>query len=85
VIKSSDLAWVRIDIDGENTFSGILEKGDKKEFSPENNLYIKIGNGVAITAELNGTEYGPWGGSGEIAEAEIKIENGEIVVTNLRD
>jgi len=85
IIKASDLAWVRVDVDGENIFRGLLKEGDKRKFFPNDNLYIKIGNGAAVTAEVEGTDYGPWGGSGEIAEAEIKIKDGEITVDNLRD
>ncbi|MGM0601720.1 MAG: RodZ domain-containing protein [Bacillota bacterium] len=85
IIKASDLAWVRIDIDGENVYSGLLDQGDEREFSPEDKLYIKIGNGAAVTAVIDDTEYGPWGDSGEIAEAEVIIEDGEIAVDNLRD
>lgn len=84
-IEADDTVWITVDLDGENAFSGILEAGDVEEFEIDNRFYIKIGNGSAITASINGQEYGPWAGNGEIAETEIIIEEEEISVNNLRD
>lgn len=82
---ASDTVWVTVDLDGSNVFSGILEAGDQRQFEIDERLYIKIGNGKAITAEINGEAYGPWAGSGEIAEVEFVNEGEDIVINNLRD
>ncbi|TDO73033.1 uncharacterized protein DUF4115 [Halanaerobium saccharolyticum] len=84
-ISANDTAWVTIDVDGTNVFSGILEAGDQQEFEVEDRLYIKIGNGSAITAEIAGKSYGPWAGDGEIAEVEFLNEGEEIKINNLRN
>jgi cytoskeletal protein RodZ len=84
-ILASDTVWVTIDVDGANAFSGILEAGDQQQFEIEDSLYIKIGNGNAITAEMRGDNYGPWAGNGEIAEVEFLNEGEEITINNLRN
>lgn len=83
--SATDTVWVTVDLDGENVFSGILEDGDQREFEVDERLYIKIGNGNAITAEINGEIYGPWAGNGEIAEVEFINQDQEIRINNLRD
>lgn len=84
-ILASDTVWVTVDVDGANAFSGILEAGDLQEFEVEDRLYIKIGNGNAITAQMRGESYGPWAGNGEIAEVEFLNEGEEITINNLRE
>lgn len=84
-IKASDTVWVTIDVDGSNAFSGILEAGDQQQFEIADSLYIKIGNGSAITAEINGEVYGPWAENAAIAEVEFLNEGEEITINNLRN
>ena len=84
-IAAADTVWITVDVDGANAFSGILEAGDRQQFEVDNRLYIKIGNGSAITAEIGGETYGPWAGDGGIAEVEF-LNNGEdITINNLRN
>jgi cytoskeletal protein RodZ len=85
LFSAADTVWVSVDLDGENVFSGILEDGDQREFEVDQRLYIKIGNGNAITAKINGEVYGPWAGNGEIAEVEFINQDQEIRINNLRD
>ncbi len=84
-ILASDTVWVTVDVDGANAFSGILEAGDQQQFEVEDRLYIKIGNGSAITAVVGGENYGPWAGNGEIAEVEFLNEDEQIKINNLRN
>jgi cytoskeletal protein RodZ len=84
-ILASDTVWVTVDVDGANAFSGILEAGDQQQFEVEDRLYIKIGNGSAITAAVGGENYGPWAGNGEIAEVEFLNEDEQITINNLRN
>jgi len=82
---ASDTVWVNIRLDGETTFSGILEAGDSRDFEINNELYIKIGNAGAITAVVNGEERGPWRGPAGIAEVEFTVEDDKININNLRE
>jgi cytoskeletal protein RodZ len=84
-ISASDTVWVTVDVDGTTAFSGILEAGDRQNFEVQKRMYIKIGNGSAITAEIDGETYGPWAGDGEIAEVEFLNNGEEILINNLRD
>lgn len=85
ILSASDTVWMTVDLDGNNVFSGVLENGDQREFEIDDRLYIKIGNGSAITAEMGGENYGPWAGNGEIAEVEFLNDGDEITINNLRD
>lgn len=84
-ILASDTVWITVDVDGANAFSGILEAGDQQQFEVEDRLYIKIGNGSAITAEMGGESFGPWAGDGGIAEVEFLNDGEEITINNLRN
>lgn len=84
-LNAADTVWLTVSADGENVFSGIWEDGDQNSFEFEERLYIKIGNGSAITANVSGEEYGPWADTGEIAEVEFVKSDGEININNLRD
>ncbi|MFN2340230.1 MAG: RodZ domain-containing protein [Halanaerobium sp.] len=84
-ISANDTVWVTVDVDGTNRFSGILEAGDNREFEIENELYIKIGNSSAVTASIDGEQYGPWTESGGIAEIEFLLEDNEVIINNLRE
>lgn len=85
LIKADDTVWVTIDVDNNNVFSGILESSDQLDFEFKESIYIKIGNGSAITAEIGKEEFGPWAAGGQIAEVEIIKEEGQIIVKNLRN
>lgn len=84
-LNADETVWLTVSADGENIFSGIWENGDQDTFKFEDRLYIKIGNGSAITANIGEQEYGPWAGSGEIAEVEFIKSDGEININNLRN
>lgn len=85
IISSADTAWITVDLDSKNVFSGILEAGDQRDFNFEDSLYLKIGNGSAITARIGEEKYGPWAENGQIAEVEITKEEGQIKINNLRN
>lgn len=85
ILNAADIVWLRVRADGENLFSGMLENNEQVNFDFKENLYLKIGNGSAITATIEGKQYGPWAKSGEIAEIEIIKEEGELKFNNLRD
>lgn len=84
-IRSADTAWITVDLDTENVFSGILEAGAQRDFEFKNSLYLKIGNGSAITVRIGEKNYGPWAENGQIAEVEITKKEDEIKINNLRN
>lgn len=82
---ANDKVWVNVKINDENSFSGILEAETSKKFEFSNKLYIKIGKEKAVKALIDGEEYGPWTGRGEVAEIEMILSNNEIKINNLRN
>jgi len=85
IVKASDISWVRVIIDEEVVFEGILNEGEEKEFVAEESIQLKVGNGHAISIENNNKTYGPWGGSGSIVEEKLIWSEEGISEINLRD
>jgi cytoskeletal protein RodZ len=65
--------WVRIRVDGETVYEGILEKGETKEFSGKEELYIRMGNAGGIKVKKGDEIIGPLGRSGEVLDQVIQF------------
>ncbi|MGI6452028.1 MAG: helix-turn-helix domain-containing protein [Syntrophomonadaceae bacterium] len=63
--------WLRIVVDGEEVYSGILKPGESKVFSGNDSLYLKAGNAGGINILYNGEPMESLGGIGEVVEKEI--------------
>ena len=51
-------SWVRVRVDGEEVFSGILESGETESFAGDDSINIRLGNPGAIEITLNGENIG---------------------------
>ncbi|MGM0420069.1 MAG: helix-turn-helix domain-containing protein [Bacillota bacterium] len=67
-IFASGESWVRVTVDGEVEYEGILSSGDTREFEPEEQVLIRVGNASAISIEYQGDELGSLGESGQVVE-----------------
>lgn len=67
-ITATGESWVRVTVDGEVEYEGILSSGDTREFEPEEQVLIRVGNASAISIEYQGDELGSLGGSGQVVE-----------------
>lgn len=59
-------SWSRIDVDGENEFTGTFEAGEERTFSGEEVVALRIGNAAAVHLTVNGQELGPAGEAGQV-------------------
>lgn len=82
VFTATEKVWITIDLDGKKVFSGILEAGDQRKFNLTKNMYLKIGKGEALIAEVSGEQYGPWDG---VSELEFLKKEDKIIVNNIRE
>jgi len=53
--------WVRVRVDGQKAFEGVLAKGDVKTFEAKKNINIRAGMAGAVQLKLNGQLQPPLG------------------------
>jgi cytoskeletal protein RodZ len=62
-----DDAWVSLQADGKNAFTGDLHKGETRTFEAKDNFhFVKIGNAAGIDFILNGVHIAPMGPPGKV-------------------
>ena len=72
VIASGE-SWIRVIVDGETEFEGIINDGDILEYEPDSEVQIRVGNAAAISVEYGEEEVGPLGGSGQVVEETFQL------------
>ncbi len=77
-LVASEKSWVRVAADGEEVFQGFISPESQKEFSAENELKIKIGNGSGITIHVDNKIFGPFGSTGEVINFTVKFKEEHI-------
>ena len=58
--------WIELFGDDRLIFSGILKKGETRQFEAQNDFRLTLGNARAATVAVNGRELPPLGGAGEV-------------------
>ena len=66
-------SWIRVVVDGETQFEGIINDGDILEYEPDSEVVIRVGNAAAISVEYGEEEVGPLGGSGQVVEETFQL------------
>ena len=66
VISTTDEAWIKVGLDGELVYEGIMEANTDQRFEGKENLDIKTGNAGATRIAINGQDQGVMGSQGEI-------------------
>jgi transcriptional regulator with XRE-family HTH domain len=66
-----EVCWVRVVADGEESFSGNLQPGDKKTFRAKESIKIRLGNAGGVDVIYNGEKQPPVGGRGEVVDKEF--------------
>jgi len=62
-----DDAWVSLQADGRNVFTGDLHKGETRTFEAKDNFhFVKIGNAAGVDFTLNGVHIPPMGPAGKV-------------------
>lgn len=73
-------AFVRVQVDGEPQFDGLLAPGERLAYSGAQSVEVITGNGAGVRVILNGTDFGLLGSFGEVV-ARIYQPNGWITPT----
>ena len=66
--KFSDRCWIRVLVDGNFAYEGIVERGQTLSWQATNDIYVSIGNAGAVEFIENGKSLGIAGGFGEVME-----------------
>lgn len=73
-------AWITVEVDGEQAFSGQVEPGDVLSYEASQELRLLAGNGSALEVNYNGQDLGPIGERGEVVERIFTV-SGQITPT----
>jgi transcriptional regulator with XRE-family HTH domain len=61
-------SWMRVTVDGEVRFEGILPEGQSVTWSGQRQIKLRVGNGEAVSASFNGSPSVVLGAKGEVVE-----------------
>jgi|Deesub1362B_J571_1020462.scaffolds.fasta_scaffold04107_4 cytoskeletal protein RodZ len=78
-MKIVERTWLKVIVDGEGVYEGILEAGEKRTWKGEESVFIRCGNAGGIDVTVNGKHLGLLGGRGEVVEVEWRAE--EVMAT----
>jgi cytoskeleton protein RodZ len=73
--------WVSVTVDGEPTFSGLMNPGDTRGISAREEILVTVGDAGAFAYTLNGREGRPIGAPGEVVSKRITLANSKDFVT----
>jgi hypothetical protein len=73
--------WLKVIVDGEDVYEGVLEAGEKRIWKGEESVFIRCGNAGGVEVTVNGEPLGPLGGRGEVVEVEWRAEGVEVPST----
>jgi cytoskeleton protein RodZ len=73
--------WVSVTVDGEPTFSGLMNLGDRRPVAAREEILVTVGDAGAFAYTLNGREGRPLGAPGEVASQRITLSNYRDFVT----
>lgn len=75
-------SWLRIVLDGETAFEGILEPGDEQLWRARREIAMRTGNAGGLTVTVNGQEIGVLGDSGEVLDRIWRLsDSGQVVMS----
>ena len=67
--------WVSVTVDGEPTFSGLMNAGDKRVIQAMEQILLNVGDAGVFIYTLNGRAGRPLGAPGEVVSTRITLSN----------
>jgi cytoskeleton protein RodZ len=67
--------WVSVTVDGEPTFSGLMDAGDRRVIQAKEQILLNVGDAGAFAYSLNGRAGRPLGAPGEVVSTRITLSN----------
>ena len=65
--------WMRIIVDDQNAFEGMVGPGSVKTFKGEESVQLKLGNAGAVKVMVNGRDYGFLGANGQVITRAFQV------------
>jgi cytoskeleton protein RodZ len=65
-INLTEASWLRVTVDGEIQYEGILPQGEQQTWTAKEQVIIRAGNAGAVLASLNGATPQPLGNRGAV-------------------
>lgn len=65
-------SWMSVEVDGETAFTGLVPKGEMKEFKGNEKISLKLGNAGVVEIEHNGQKIGVLGTPGQVVTKEFR-------------
>ncbi len=67
--------WVSVTVDGEPSFSGVMNAGETRQVSAREEVLVTVGDAGALAYTLNGQGGKPFGAPGEVVSKRINLSN----------
>lgn len=61
-------SWVRVEVDGEEAFSGVLDEGHVQTWQAKKRISLRLGNAGGVEVTLNGQPLGTLGRRGRVVD-----------------
>lgn len=74
-IIATEKSWLSVEVDGELKFQGFINEDEEMTHNGNDNIRIKIGNGIAVLVEYKDETLGPFGKRGEVIVKEFDLNN----------
>lgn len=69
-------SWLRVQADGVVVYEAVAEPGFAQVFSGRDAVGVRSGDAGAVGVEVNGQDYGPLGGDGEVVDRDFTLMDG---------
>jgi len=73
-LRIVERTWLRVLVDGEVTFEGVLEAGSRRTWHGRESVALRCGNAGGVRATVNGEDLGLLGERGQVVEKEWLAE-----------
>ena len=82
---TSDKSWMQVKVDGSTAFEGTLEEGQSKNFTAQDNMWVRLGNSGAVQVYVNGKNFGYIGKKGTVEDFTVDKQFSGIKKVNHQD
>ena len=75
VIAPKGSCWVSVSVDREQSFSGLMREGDRRQIAAREEIGVTVGDAGVFTYTLNGAAGRPLGAPGAVVSTRITLAN----------
>jgi cytoskeletal protein RodZ len=70
-VEITQRTWIRVEVDGTETFAGIREPGERSLYEGNSRVLLTIANAAGVDITFNGTSLPPYGARGQQVQLEF--------------